>query len=80
MGFLHIHDVLDIIYGSDRIYTIEELEQEVLNKYGEDIRLTSCSENQFGISEMVDFMVSRDKIQLKDNRIYPIGESCGHQE
>jgi probable metal-binding protein len=78
MGLLHIHEVLDIIYSSKKIYTIEELKQEVVRNFGEDINLTSCSDNVFGISEMVDFMVQRGKIQLQGNLIYPIGESCGH--
>jgi len=78
MGLLHIHEVLDIIYNSRKIYTIEELEKEVLESFGEDISLTSCSENEFEISEMVDFMVERGKIQLQGNKIYPIGKSCEH--
>lgn len=78
MDLLHIHDVLNIIYNSEKIYTIEELEQEVINNYGEDINLTSCSDNVFGITEMIDFMVGRGKIQLQGNKVYPIGESCGH--
>jgi probable metal-binding protein len=78
MSLLHIHDVLDIIYNGEKIYTIEELEQEVIENFGEDISLTSCSENEFGLSEMVEFMVQRGKIQLQGNKIYPTGESCGH--
>jgi len=78
MDLLHIHDVLDIIYNSDKIYTIEELEKEVIHNYGEDINLTSCSDNVFGITEMIDFMVDRGKVQLQGNKIFPIGQSCGH--
>ena len=78
MDLIHIHDVLDIIYNSEKIYTVEELEQEVINNFGEGICLTSCSDNAFGISEMINFMVERGKIRLQGNEIYPIGESCGH--
>jgi probable metal-binding protein len=78
MDLLHIHDVLNIIYNSEKIFTVEELEKEVINNYGEDINLTSCSDNVFGITEMIDFMIDRGKIQLQGNKIYPIGESCGH--
>ena len=78
MSLLHIHEVLDIIYSSEKIYTIEELEHKVTKSFGEDINFTSCSENEFGIGEMVDFMVKRGKIELQGNKIYPIGESCGH--
>lgn len=78
MGLLHIHEVLNIIYNSDKIFTIEELKQEVINSFGENVSFTSCSENKFEINEMVDFMLQRGKIQLEGNKIYPFGEACNH--
>lgn len=78
MGLLHIHEVLNIIYNSDKNFTIEELKQEVINNFGEDISFTSCSENEFEINEMVDFMLHRGKIQLQGDKIYPFGEACNH--
>lgn len=78
MGLLHIHEVLNIIYNSDKNFTIEELKQEVINNFGEDISFTSCSENEFEINEMVDFMLQRGKIQLQGDKIYPFGEACNH--
>ena len=78
MGLLHIHEVLNIIYNTDKRFTIDELKQEVINNFGEDISFTSCSENEFEISEMVDFMLQRGKIQLQGDKIYPFGEACNH--
>jgi len=78
MGVLHIHEVLNIIYGSDKIYTIEELKQEVLDSFGEDVNFTSCSDNRFFIDDMIDFMVQRGKIQVQGDKIYPFGEACNH--
>ena len=78
MSLLHIHDVLNIIYGSDRIYTVDELKEEIKNSHGEDVRLTSCSENQFEIDSMIDFMLQKGKIQLDGDKIYPFGEACNH--
>jgi len=78
MSVIHIHEVLDIIYNSEIVYTIEELNQEVIKNFGEDISLTSCSDHEFEINEMVNFMVDRGKIQLQGDKIIPLGESCGH--
>ena len=78
MGLLHIHEVLNIIYNSDKIFTIEELKQEVIHNFGDDISFTSCSEKEFEINEMVDFMLQRGKIQLQGDKIYPYGEACNH--
>jgi len=78
MSVLHIHEVLDIIYNSEKIFTIEELKQEVVKNFGEDISLTSCSDNEFEINDMVNFMLEKGKIQLQGDKIHPTGESCGH--
>ena len=78
MGLLHIHEVLNIIYGSDKIYTVEELKQEVIDSFGEDVNFTSCSDNQFFIDDMIDFMVQRGKIQVQGDKIYPFGGACNH--
>jgi len=78
MGLLHIHEVLNIIYNSDKIFTIEELKQEVINTFGEDISFTSCSEHEFEMNDMLDFMLQRGKIQVQGDKIYPSGDTCGH--
>jgi probable metal-binding protein len=78
MGLLHIHEVLNIIYNSDKNFTIEELKREVIKNFGEDISFTSCSENELEINDMVDFMLQRGKIQLEGNKIYPFGKACNH--
>ena len=78
MSQLHIHEVLNLIYSSDKIYTIDELKEEVIRNFGEDISFTSCSEHEFEIDEMVNFMQQRGKIQVEGGKIYPFGEACNH--
>ena len=79
METIHIHDVLDIIYGTDKIYTISELKEEVETRFGDNVSLTSCSDGEFGISEMVNFMLNRGKIQLEGDKIIPSGKGgCEH--
>ena len=78
MSVIHIHEVLDIIYNSEKVYTIEELNKEVIENYGEDISITSCSDHEFEINDMVNFMLERGKIEMQGDKIYPIGNSCNH--
>lgn len=75
MNTIHIHEILDIIYSSERAFTIGSLEEEVRRIYGNDVHFKSCADQRFGIKEMVDFMYSRGKIEIKDDRIFPAGAS-----
>lgn len=79
MKTIHIHDILDMIYTSGKSYTIDSLLDEVKNIYGKDVSFNSCSDNRFGLEEMIGFMQSRGKIEVKGDRIYPAGASyCDH--
>lgn len=79
MNIIHIHDVLDMIYQTNKIYTIEELKKEVVENYGDDINLTSCSDHLFEIDDMINFMQERGKIRLEGEKIYPTaGQTCEH--
>lgn len=78
MSLLHIHEVLNLIYSSDKIYTIDELKAEVVRNFGENVSFTSCAENEFEIDDMVHFMQQRGKIRVEDGKIYPFGEACNH--
>ena len=79
MAVIHIHEVLDLIYESNDLYTIETLNEAVSRKFGKDVTLTSCADNRFGIEGMIQFMVERGKITVLDNTIYPAGTlKCDH--
>jgi probable metal-binding protein len=79
MNTIHIHEILDIIYSSGKTFTISSLKEEVQNIYGEDVLFMSCSDHHFGIEDMVHFMLSRGKIDIKGETIFPAGDSfCEH--
>lgn len=74
----HIHDVLEMIYGTEKKYTIEELTEQLQNTFGTDVKFTSCSENVFALNEVVSFLLSRNKIRLEDGVIIPLTPACSH--
>jgi probable metal-binding protein len=79
MKTIHIHDILDLIYTSGNTFTIDSLKDEVMKLYGRDVHFNSCADHRFGVEGMIEFMVSRGKINIQDDRIYPAGATyCDH--
>ncbi len=74
----HIHDVLNLIYSTDKKYSKYELTAHLQDVFGEDVHFTSCSENVFPLSEVVPFLLSRNKIRLQDELIIPLTPACNH--
>ena len=74
----HIHEVLEIIFGTDKIYTVEELYSTISERFGSDVQFTSCSDNIFPVKEVVPFLLSRQKVRLEADRIIPLAPSCSH--
>lgn len=74
----HIHEVLHLLYGSDKIYTVQELDSELIAKYGKEVQFTSCSDNFFPVEEVVPFLLNRNKIKLDADRIIPLTPACNH--
>jgi probable metal-binding protein len=74
----HIHEVLQILFTSEKVYTVESLYTELNTQYGEDVHFTNCAENVFPIDEVIPFLLSREKIRLEENRIIPLTPACSH--
>ena len=74
----HIHEVLNIIYNTDKKYSAEELPQFLQESFGEDVLFTSCSDNIFPVSEVISFLLSRNKIRIEDEMIVPLTPACSH--
>jgi probable metal-binding protein len=74
----HIHEVLNMIYSTDKKYSSYELTTHLQDVFGEDVHFTSCSENVFPLNEVVPFLLSRNKIRLEDEVIIPLTPACNH--
>ena len=74
----HIHEVLNIIYNTDKRYSMAELPQFLQEAFGQDVSFTSCSDNIFPVNEVISFLLSRNKIRIEDGMIIPLTPACSH--
>lgn len=74
----HIHEVLNLLFNTEKEYTVENLYSELKGQYGDDVHFANCAENVFPIEEVVPFLLSRNKIRLNENIIIPLTPACSH--
>lgn len=74
----HIHEVLELLYTSNRTYTISELTGSLQNSFGDDVNFVSCADHQFGLGDVVSFLLSKNKIRLEEDLIIPLTPACSH--
>jgi probable metal-binding protein len=70
MNIVHIHNVLDILVGTDNPMNEEELIQMITNDFGDDVRFASCADHVFPKEEVVGFLLSKNKIRIQDGLIH----------
>lgn len=66
----HIHEVIFIIQRMDGQLTNEDLIQEIASEWGEDVGFVACSGNPFPKEEVLEFLLKRGKVELKDCKIH----------
>lgn len=74
----HIHEVLNILFGSEEEFTVDSLYAQLRMEFGENVHFANCSDNVFPINEVIPFLLSRNKIRLDENRIIPLTPACDH--
>ncbi len=58
----HIHEVLFLFQELGSFENEETLIKVIKQRHGDDVQFTSCSNQPFGLGEVVDFLVGREKI------------------
>lgn len=78
MNTVHIHNVLDLLVEADQPMKESELIDRIVADFGEDVFFTSCSDNLFQKEEVVNFLLSKNKIVVEDGLISfnPTAEKC----
>ena len=73
---IHVHDVLGWIREKNSPVSLEEIE----NVFGGSNRFTNCREDNYSIAEIVEFMISRGKVErLADGRLQALEiPACNH--
>jgi len=74
----HIHEVLEILAAKEDHFTIQSLRSDLEERFGEDVYFVNCAENVFGLTEVVPFLLSKNKIKLKGEEIIPLMLACNH--
>ncbi len=74
----HIHDVLELLFTSEKQFTVASLQTELQNTYGEDVQFANCADHLFGIDEVVPFILGKNKIRLEGDTIIPLVPGCSH--
>ncbi len=58
---IHAHSLMDIIFAAEGGITPEELEIQVNEQFGADVRFTNCSELIFTLQQLVAFLLQKGK-------------------
>lgn len=74
----HIHEVLHLLFNSEKEYTVKKLYRELKSLFGEDVHFSNDTDNVFPIQEVVPFLLSRGKIRLSENTIIPLTPEYDH--
>lgn len=78
----HIHEVLFLFQEKGIFENVEALHTLIKERLGNDVAFVSCSNQPFGIDQVLDFLLQREKIvQNADGSLilHPNMEMCdGH--
>ncbi len=74
---MHIHEVLDLLAQNNR-YSVSELIDDISENFGEDVCFTSCAGHEFGIDQVLSFLMAKGKIKIEGDQVVPIRLVCDH--
>jgi len=57
---VHVHDVLNWIREKQEPVSVEEIK----TTFGTENRFTNCKEDNFSIDQIIQFMISRGKVEI----------------
>ena len=79
MQQVHGHEVMQLIFGSNKSFTKDSLVEEIIRHFGEDTRFYNCSADNMTATDIVAFFESKGKFIFTDNGMVsnPSG-GCNH--
>jgi probable metal-binding protein len=69
MNIVHVHNVLDILVGTNKPLKEEELIQIISDDFGTDVQFASCADHIFPKEDVVGFLLSKNKIKIENGLI-----------
>lgn len=76
MSKAHVHEILEMIRTTGKAYSVVELQQAVIDQFGQDMRFNSCSIDGMNSVEAVDFLVAKGKFVPEQSEA-PCCGGCG---
>lgn len=75
----HIHDALNAIINSPGSFESDAFAKSLKEKFGYEIKFSNCSGMEISADEVVQFLLDRSKIEIKEGKIYPlVAQTCSH--
>lgn len=76
----HVHQVLDMMSIDKRALTLIELKELIGQKFGDGASFESCSMNGMNPTEVIEFLLGREKIYECEPGKFQlnIDNACGH--
>ena len=65
----HGHDVLNLIADAATPFTLKTLHSYIEQHWGTDVRFHTCKLNDLSLDALMEFLLSRNKIILDDNKL-----------
>lgn len=66
---IHAHKVLEIIRKHAQPVPDAELRNQVAGTFGADAIFINCQDRQFSIDQLIEFLASKNKIDVTDGHI-----------
>lgn len=76
---IHGHEIIALVAKYPEGIPAGTLAEIVAREFGTDTRFYTCSAENMSLPELLDFLVGRDKVQLRDGLVFPGGSpACNH--
>ena len=78
---IHGHDLLRLVQQANPPFTRAALEDEARRRWGADARYCTCSTADMTLTEMLDFLLARQKLALIQGQLHAIlANMCNHDD
>ena len=79
MAEAHVHDIMQMMMESGKVYTRESLKKEIIAKFGITTTFHSCSESMMSAGAAVTFLEGRGKFIPSEEGFYTDeSKKCSH--
>ena len=75
----HGHEIMALVAQHPEGIPTETLAETAAGEFGLDAKFFTCSADNMTLPELLTFLSERDKVQLRDGKVFPGGSpACNH--